>query len=90
MIRTLFGIDLANISRLQLIRTELRLLLDALLVSLGQADELFHLIHIVPSLTVEIVHLQCLGPYLLVQVHQHVLLQPRLTVVDRHAVVVTV
>lgn len=34
--------------------------------------------------------MQCLGPYLLVQVHQHVLLQSRLAVVDPDAVVVSV
>jgi hypothetical protein len=88
--RTLLGVDLADVARLELVLGQLRLLLDALLVALCQCDELLQAILIPLALDVEVVHLQGLGPDVLVQVHQHVLLQRRLAVVDADRVVVAV
>lgn len=89
-IHTLLGVNLAHISCLQLILAQLGLFLHPLLIALGKADELLHLVHVVLAFLVEIVHLEGLGPHMLVQIHQHVLLQPRLPIVDRDAVVVAV
>lgn len=87
---TLLGINLANISCLQLILAQLGLFLHALLIALCEGDELFHLVDIVMTFLVEVVHLQSLSPHMLVQVHQHVFLQPCLSVINCNAVVVTV
>lgn len=87
---TFLRIHLSDISRLELVLAQHCLFLDSLLVTLSKTDQLLHTIDVVLALIVEVVHLQCLGPYLLVQVHQHVLLKPCLAVVDSDAVVVTV
>lgn len=87
---TLLGVNLADISRLQLILAQLGLFLDALLIALGKEDKLLHALHIVLTFLVEVTHVQCFGPYVLVEVHQHVLLQPCLAVIDCNAVVVAV
>lgn len=87
---TLLGINLADVSCLQLILAQLCLFLHPLLVALGKADKLLHLLHVVMTVFVEVVHLQGLGPHVLVQVHQHILLQAGLSVVDSNAIVVAV
>lgn len=87
---TLLGVDLADVSCLQLILGQLCLFLHPLLVALGKADELLHLLHVVMTVFVEVVHLQSLSPHVFVQVHQHILLQAGLSVVDSNAIVVTV
>lgn len=87
---TLLGVDLADVSGLKLVLGERGLLLDPLLVTLGEADELLHALNVVLSLLVEVLHLQRLRPDVLVQVHQHVLLETGLAVVDGNAVVVAV
>lgn len=87
---TLLGIDFANISRLQLILAQLRFFLDSLLVALCEMNKLLHAFHVVLTLLVEVFHLQCLSPYVLVKVHQHVFFQSCLAVIDCNAVVVTV
>lgn len=73
-----------------MILVEFSLFLDALLVALGKADELLHSVDVVLAFLVEVLHLQGFGPDVLVQVHQHVLLQSGLAVVDGDAVVVSV
>lgn len=88
--RTLLRIDLADVSCLQLVLAQLSLFLHPLLVALGKANELLHLVYIVMALLVEVIHLQSFSPHVLVQVHQHVLLQSSLPVVDRNAVVVAI
>lgn len=87
---TLLRVDLADISRLQLILAQLSLLLDTLLIALRKENKLLHTLHVVLTLLVEVTHVQGLGPYVLVEVHQHVLLQSCLAVIDRNAVVVAV
>lgn len=87
---TFLGIDLANISCLKLVLGQLSLLLDPLLVSLCKENKLFHLFHVVLTLLVEVTHFQGFGPYMLVEVHQHVLFQSGLAVINRNAVVVSV
>jgi hypothetical protein len=71
---TLLRVDLSNVSRLQLLLCELCLLLHPLLVTFGQVNKLLHTVGVVLALVVEVIHLQCLRPDMLVQVHQHVLL----------------
>lgn len=87
---TFLRIHLSDISRPELVVAQHCLFLDSLLVTLSKTDQLIHAVDVVLAFIVEVVHLQCLGPYLLVQVHQHVLLKPRLAVVDSDAVVVSV
>lgn len=69
---------------------QLRLLLHSLLVAVCQCDELLQPVGIPLALALEVVHQQRLCPYVLVQVHQHVLLQRSLAVVDADGVVVAV
>ena len=88
--RTLLGVDLSDVARLQLVLGQLCLLLDPLLVAFCQCDQLLQSVLIPLALDVEVVHLQRFCPDLLVQVHEHVLLQGRLSVVDADRVVVTV
>jgi hypothetical protein len=88
--RTLLGVHLSDVARLQLVLGQLRLLLDALLVALGQGDELLQAVLIPVALALEVVHEQGLCPDVLVQVHEHVLLEGRLAVVDADGVVVAV
>ena len=88
--RTFLGIQLADVARLELVLRQLRLLLDPPLVALRQADEALQLFLVARAFALEVVHLQGLGPDLLVQVHEHVLFQARFAVVDADAVVVAV
>lgn len=88
--RTLLGVDLADVSCLQLILGQLGLLLHPLLVAFGESNQLFHLIDIVLAFLMEVLHLQGFCPHMLVQVHQHVLFQASLPIVDRNAIVVAV
>lgn len=90
VIHTLLGVDLADISCLQLILSQFRLFLHPLLVALSKADELLHLLYIVMTVLMEVIHLQSLSPDMLVQIHKHVLLQACLAVVDSNAIIVTV
>jgi hypothetical protein len=89
-VRTLLRVHLSDVSCLELVLGELRLLLDALLVALSQGDQLLQAVVVALALALEVVHEQRLGPHVLVQVHQHVLLQRRLPVVDAYRVVVAV
>jgi hypothetical protein len=73
-----------------LILGQLGFLLDTLLVTVCQSDELLQLVGIPLALTLEVVHEQGLCPYMLVKVHQHVLLQRSLSVVDADRVIVAV
>lgn len=88
--RTLLRVNLPDVSGLKLVAAEFRLFLDSLLVTLSKANELVHPVHVVVGFPVEIAHLESLGPDVLVQIHEHVLLQTRLAIVDRNAVVVSV
>ena len=87
---TFLGIQLAHISRLELILGQLHLLLDPPLVPPRQEHQPLQLLLVALALALEVVHLQGLGPDLLVQVHQHVLFQARLAVIDADAVVMPV
>ena len=89
-ILTLLRVDLADISRLQLLLAQLGLFLYSLLITLSKANKLLHLVYVMLAFLVEVLHLQGLSPNMLVQVHQHVLFQSCLPVVDRNAVVVAV
>lgn len=88
--RTLLGVDLSDVACLQLVLCEFCLLLDSLLVALCQGDELLQPVLVSLALDVEVVHLQRLCPDVLVQIHEHVLLERRLAVVDADRVVVAV
>ena len=88
--RTLLRIQLPDVSRLELLLAQLCLLLHAPLIPLRQADEPLQPLFVALPLAAEVVHLQRLGPDLLVQVHQHVLFQPGFPVVDANAVVMPV
>lgn len=88
--RTFLGVHLSNVARLQLVRGEFCLFLDPLLVALCQRDQLLQPVLIPLALDVEVVHLQRFCPDVLVQVHEHVLLQRRLAVVNADRVVVAV
>jgi hypothetical protein len=73
-----------------LVLGQLCLLLDSLLVTVRQRDELLQPVGIPLALTLKVVHEQCLCPYVLVQVHEHVLLQRCLSVVNADGVVMAV
>lgn len=88
--RTLLGVNLSDVACLQLVLGQLCLLLDSLLVPLGECDQLLQPVLISLALDVEVVHLQRFCPDVLVQVHEHVLFQRRLSVVDADRVVVAV
>lgn len=87
---TLLRIHLADISRLELLLCQLRLLLNPLLIPLSQTNQLHQPLLILVALGLEIIHQQCLGPNMLMQIHQHVFLEPRLPVRDADGVVVAV
>ena len=81
---TFLRVDLSDVSCLQLVLGELRLLLDPLLVALSQGHQLLQPVVVPLALALEVVHQQRLCPDVLVQVHEHVLLQRRLPVVDAY------
>ena len=87
---TLLRVHLSDVSRLELVLAQHCLLLHTLLVALSKPDQLLHAVDVVLAFVVEVVHVQCLRPYLLVQIHQHVLLKSRFAVVDPDAVVMSV
>ena len=87
---TFLRVHLANVSCLELLLGQLRLFLHPLLVSLSQGNQSLHPLCIMLPFFPKVIHFQCLRPHVLVEVHQHVLLQPSLAVVDGDAVVVAV
>lgn len=87
---TFLRIHFPNISRLQLLLSQFRLLLDSLLVAFGQADQSLEPLLVPALLFSEIIHLQGFGPDVLMQVHQHILLEARFPIVDPNAVIVPI
>lgn len=88
--RTLLWVHLADVSGLELVLCQLRLLLDPLLVAIGEGDELLQTILVAVGLVFEVVHEEGLCPDVLVQVHEHILLEGVFAVVDANGVVVAV
>ena len=89
-IRTFLGIQFPDITRRQLFLCQLRFLLHPLLVPVCQSDEFLESVPVAFGVGPEVVHLEGVGPDVLVQVHEHVLLEPVLSVLDADAVVVAV
>lgn len=89
-VRTFFRVQFPYIARRQLFLGQLRLLLDPLLVTFCQTDEFLQPVLVPLGIGPEVVHLKSFRPDVLVQVHEHVLFEARLAVLDADAVVVAV
>lgn len=55
-LNVLLGVDLSDVARTELVLCELRLLLDALLITFSQRDELLELVEVAVALSLEVVH----------------------------------
>ena len=87
---TLLGIQFSNVTCLELLLCQLRFLLDTLLVAFGKADESLQFLLVAFALLLEVIHLKSFRPHMLVEVHQHVFLKPRLPIVDADTVVMPI
>lgn len=87
---TLLWIHLSDVSRLELLFGKFRLLLHTLLIAFRQAYQFLQPLLILLALFPEIIHHQRLSPNMFVQIHQHILLQSGLAVIDTNGVVVAV
>lgn len=83
-------VEFANVASLELLLGEFSLFLDSLLVSVSQSDQLLESILVAFAFLSEILHLQGLSPNMLVKIHEHVLLQGSLAIVDANRVIVPV
>jgi hypothetical protein len=88
--QVLLRVELANVSGLKLILGQLGLLSDSLLIAVCQGHQSLEALLVLLAFVSEVLHLQGLGPDMLVEVHQHILLERRLSVIDADGVVVSV
>lgn len=86
----LLGVDLADVAGAELLLGHAGLLGHALKVVVGELGQLLDVGVVTLALSNEVGHLKRVGPGLLVEAHQHALVDSGLGVADADAVVVTV